>query len=371
MESAVRDGLTTGNWQPETGNVPRVSIKPSAATEIRTLLAALASEDDIRRETAIARLSIIGPRAVDRMLATYASAERETRIAILRTLEAIGDPRALRVAREALDEGGELAVAAANTLRVLLDSPTGPISTEALDALVATALSPAAERRVRVAALDALADMPEEIRQRVEAALADAPDGTMRAAAAENAGIRSPHDALWQDAIEGRLADHPAALREVIDARGSSAPLGVLQGLVDALRTRERETRSTQRRIAWRAVRGAVHQALGLRGSPIALYDLRETLEEAREPLPTSFIGALHAVGDSSCLEPVAAAHAAAARNGEASDRWRVQLENAFKAIAARERVTRRSAVMRRLEKKWPASADVLLPPAAARKTRR
>ena len=348
-----------------------MSIKPSAAAEIRTLLAALASEDEIRRETAIARLSIIGPRAVDRLLAAYASAERETRIAILRTLEAIGDARAVRVAREALDGGGDLAVAAANTLRVLLDSPTGRTSTEALDALVATALSPAAERRVRVAAFDALADMPEEIRQRVEAALADAPDRTMRPAAAEDSGIASPHDALWQDAIEGRLTDDPAALREVIDARGSSAPLGVLQGLVDALRTRERETQKAQRKNAWRAVRGAVHQAIGLRGSPIALYDLRETLEEAREPLPTTFIAALHAVGDSSCLEPVAAAHAAAGRNGEPSDRWRVQLENAFKTIAAREKITRKSAVMKRLEKKWPASAHALLPPAAARKTRR
>jgi hypothetical protein len=347
-----------------------VSIKPSAAGEIRTLLAALASGDEIRRETAIARLSIIGPRAVDRMLAAYTSADRDTRIAILRTFEAIGDPRAVSVARQALDEGGDLAVAAANTLRVLLDSPTESTSAKALDALVATALSPAAERRVRVAAFDALRDLPAEIRERVEAAAAGAPDRTILPPAPAGRGVVSAPDALWQDAIEGRLVDDPTALRGVVDARGPSAPLGVLQRLVDALRTRERETSNAQRRAAWRALRGAVHQALGLRGSTIALYDLRETLEETGEPLPASFIGALHAVGDSSCLEPVAAAHAATTGNDEPAKRWRVQLENAFKAIVAREKITRKSAVMKRLEKKWPASGDVLLPRTAPRKKR-
>jgi hypothetical protein len=348
-----------------------MSIKPSAASEIRTLLAALASGDEIRRETAIARLAIIGSRAVDRMLAAYRSQDRDTRIAILRTLEAIGDPRAAGVAREALEEGGDLAVAGANTLRVLLDSPDDSTSTGALDALVATALSAAAERRVRVAAFEALRDMPSEIRDRVEAALADAADQTVRPSTPEGSGVASAPDALWQDAIEGRLVDDPAALREVIDARGRSAPLGVLQRLVDALRTQERETSPAQRRAAWRALRGAVHQALGLRGSTIALYDLRETLEEAFEPLPASFIGALHAVGDRSCLEPIAAAHAGTTRNGEPAERWRAQLASAFKAIAARERITRKSAVMKRIEKKWPASVDALLPPSAAQKTRR
>ena len=348
-----------------------MSIKPSAASEIRTLIAALASGEEIRRETAIARLSIIGPRAVDRMLAAYPSGDRDTRIAILRTLEAIGDPRAVGVARQALEEGGDLAVAGANTLRVLLDSPTDRTSTGALDALVAAAVSPVAERRVRVAAFEALRDMPSEIRDRVQAALADAADRTIRPSTAGGSGVASAPDALWQDAVEGRLVDDPAALREVIDARGPSAPLGVLQRIVDALRTQERGTSNPHRRAAWQALRGAIHQALGLRGSTIALYDLRETLEEAREPLPSSFIGALHAVGDTSCLDAIAAAHAGTPRSGEAADRWRAQLEAAFKAIAGREKITRKSAVMKRIEKKWPASVDVLLPAGAARKVRR
>jgi hypothetical protein len=347
-----------------------MSIKPSAATEVRTLLAALASGDDIKRETAIARLAIIGSRAVDRMLATYASADRDTRIALLRALEAIGDPRGLTVARDALGEGGDVGVAAAGTLRSLLDSPAETASTEALDRLVETALSSSAERRVRVAAFDALRDMPADIRQRVEAALSEDPDDTLRPAATEAGRLRSAQDALWQDAIDGRLSDDPNGLREVVAARAPAAPLSVLQRLVDAVRTQERDADSPVRMSAWRGVRGAIHQVLGFRGSTIALYDLRETLEGAGAPLPASFIGALHAVGDTACLEPIAAAHAAAGV-GESGDRWRMQLENAFKTIAAREKITRKSAVMKRLEKRWPGSADVLLPPPAARKTRR
>ena len=41
------------------------------------------------------------------------------------------------------------------------------------------------------------------------------------------------------------------------------------------------------------AVRGALHQALALRGSRVALYDLRETIERPPAPLPSSFLAAL------------------------------------------------------------------------------
>lgn len=335
-----------------------MSIKPSAAAEIRGLLAAIASGDEVRRETAIARLAIIGPRAVDRMLATYASADRGTRTAILRALESISDPRAARVARQALEEGGDLAVAAAGALRALLDSPADTTAADALDALVATALSTTADRRVRVAAFDALRDMPEEIRARVGAALDAERDAGQGPAPGAGAGT-SPDDALWTDALDGRLPDDPSALRDLISARGSSAPLIALQRLVEALRAREQKSEPPSRH-AWRALRGAVHQALALRGSPIALYDLRETLGETKEPLPSSFIAALHAVGDGSCLEPIASAYAAADA-ADPAGRWRAQLDTAFKAIVARQKISRRSAVIKRLEKKWPAAADALL----------
>ena len=64
--------------------------------------------------------------------------------------------------------------------------------------------------------------------------------------------------------------------------------------------------RAREARAAWQNARGALHQALALRGSRVAVYDLRETIEQSRGPLPTSFVAALHVVGDASCLEPIA-----------------------------------------------------------------
>jgi HEAT repeat protein len=71
-------------------------IKSSAARDIGRLVSELTSEDEIRREAAIARLAIIGPRAAGRLVeALAADPPAPARTAILRTLEAIGDRRAL------------------------------------------------------------------------------------------------------------------------------------------------------------------------------------------------------------------------------------------------------------------------------------
>src|SRR4051812_40391187 len=96
----------------------------SGASEIRELVAALGGDDDVRRETAIARLAIIGVRAVDRLVAAYGlTRDRQTKIAILRALEPARDSRTATLARGAIAEGGDLAVAAASAVRALLDSP--------------------------------------------------------------------------------------------------------------------------------------------------------------------------------------------------------------------------------------------------------
>ena len=94
------------------------------------------------------------------------------------------------------------------------------------------------------------------------------------------------------------------------------------------------------------ALRGSLHQVLALRGSRLALYDLRESLEGAPARLPASFLAALHVLGDESCLEPLAAAWAAAAMDNTADGvRWRQQLAAAFKAITQREKITKRHAI--------------------------
>lgn len=326
-------------------------IKASAATEIRQLIAALGDSDEVRREAAIARLAVIGPRAVDGLRRAYASSsDRDTKIAVLRALESAGDGRTVAVAREAIVEGGDVAIAAAAALRGLLDSPHGPTGTDALDVLVATVLDPAVERRVRLAAFDALQGIPEGARARVAEALQADPDPGLKARGLDVSRDAAAADAVWQDALEGTLPDTPAILREVVQTRAAAAALSALQKMIDAVRAREGAVTSVKR-TEWQAVRGALHQALALRGSRVAVYDLRESLQDARGHLPTSFLAALHAVGDESCLEPLAAAYV---RTAAGDARWKTQLAAAFRAIARREKVTRRHTVVKRIAARWP-----------------
>ena len=71
-------------------------IKASASSEIRLLVDALSGPDDVRRDAAAARLSVIGARAVERLLEAYKRAETpQGRATILRVLEPIADPRSL------------------------------------------------------------------------------------------------------------------------------------------------------------------------------------------------------------------------------------------------------------------------------------
>jgi hypothetical protein len=332
-----------------------VSIKPSAAGEIQTLVAALSSADQIRRESAIARLAIIGERAVERLAAVYPAADRDTRIAILRVAEAIADPRVLPLGVEALAAGGDEAIAGASMLRALLDSPVDRTASQALDALVGAALSPHADRPVRVAAFDALRDMPATVLDPVADALQRDPDAGLQARVADAPREAATVDAVWQDALEGTLADDPGRLRDAVKARAHAAPFIALQKLVEAVRLRETAAGTPARQEAWRQVRGAIHQALALRGSRVAVYDLRETVERAQAPLPTAFMAALHVVGDESCLEPIAAAWTASA-----DPAWHHQLEAALHAIMARDRITRRGAAWKRLQARYPDVAAVL-----------
>ena len=331
-----------------------MAIKASAAAETRRLVDALAADDDVRREIAIARLGIIGSRAVDRLIQAYATQkERTTRVAILRALEGIGDARSAPLARQALAEGGDVAVAAAAVLRTVVSSRHAATAAGALDALVSTSLDIRNDRRVRLAAFDALQDLSADVRARVRAALdADGAGGVGDVARMPDRDAAGA-EAIWTDAIAGRLPDTPHGLRETLVRRAPSVPLNTLRRLVDAIRSREAEDRSLA--TAWLALRGAIHQALALRGSRVALYDLRETIESGPAPLPVSFLTALHVIGDVSCLEPVAAAWGAAGRDATpAGERWRQQLASAFAAIADREKITRRHAVMKRIAAKWP-----------------
>jgi hypothetical protein len=94
--------------------------------------------------------------------------------------------------------------------------------------------------------------------------------------------------------------------------------------------------------------RGVAHVALARRASRLGIYDLRESIEGASAPLPVEFLTALALAGDASCLEAIAAAHEHAIDSW-----WRRHLSDAFQAIVAREGLSRRHAVMKKIEKRW------------------
>src|SRR6516164_7976267 len=96
-------------------------IQRSAGAEIRPLIDALGGTDETKREAAVARLAVIGPRAVEHLLSQFPDGTGRSRAGILRALEALADPRALPAASSALQDVSPLVQAAAvGALRALL-----------------------------------------------------------------------------------------------------------------------------------------------------------------------------------------------------------------------------------------------------------
>jgi hypothetical protein len=271
----------------------------------------------------------------------------------LKVLEPIADPRTLAPARAALrDHDEDVAAAAAHVLGGLLEAREPAIAAGALDGLVTAALDAGRPRRVRVAAYSMLRDLPEEMRSGVGEALGFDPD-----AAAETPTARSPRQAekiAWTAALQGQLPEHASQLRDLLPSRVSTMPLASLQKLIDAVRLRENAVEHAE---DWRAIRGTLHQALTARGSRLALYDLRESFAAASAPLPVSFLSAMQTIGDRSCLESLAEAHAKAAGPEEW---WRQQLASAFRTILTREGLTRRSAMVKKILARWPEAVAML-----------
>jgi hypothetical protein len=339
-------------------------IRPPAGAAIRPLIDALGGDDEVKRESAVARLAVIGPRAVEHLLHEYPTAPLRLQSGILRAFEAMADPKALPVARAAAStEGPELAVAAVGVLRALLTSPVPAVAGDALDAVVTLALDLTRPAAARVTALDALRVLPADVREAVRKNLADDSDPEVRARAAlapSRAGAAASliDDAAWMDAVEGRLPASPEALKQAVTLRRGKARLTELQHLVDHVRAREQRESDAGRREEWRAVRGTVHLALAARNSRLALYDLRDSLLDP-DRLPVAFLAALEEIGDATCLETLAAAYEASSRSGDAW--WREHLATAFRAIVHREGLTRRHAAVKRAMARWPAAAADLM----------
>jgi hypothetical protein len=264
---------------------------------------------------------VIGGRAIPRLSALIASdAAPPVRSAALGALDGVDDRRTIAIALGALASNDAGVVSAA--IGVLRGWLTREPGTQVLEALTAVAVDPARDARVTRAALDALSDLPPEL---VRPILDRQP----------------PHTAI--------AFDDPAAARAWVAARAGQAPLSELHDALARMGERERAEGAETARRAWCAARGAAHAALAGRGSRIALYDLKETFDTARGAVPLDFLSAITAIGDASCLEPLARAWAASPPD----EWWRERLSGAAEAIVHRTRLSGRSAVMKRVRAKW------------------
>ncbi|MEO7189652.1 MAG: hypothetical protein ABI051_01200 [Vicinamibacterales bacterium] len=332
-----------------------MAIRSSPTAEITRLIADLSSADAIKRDSAAARLAIIGAVATPRLIAVAedAAADVAARAAALRAMTAAPNAAVIRLAGAMLRvPQDELAIEAVELCRVLMQGPE-PAATVAFGQLTELALDTTAGVERRLAAVAGLETLPDALMTPVYEALSrDSEKRIVARVVRKQAGLTS----TFEDLVETGFSDSPDVILALVRGEAEHARLTALRRGVDVARTRERQE-SGETASAWRLVRAELHEALASRGSRLALYDLRETLDKAAEPLPVGFLTAARAIGDTGCLEALAAAWVGA----DSADRWwRDQLADTFKSIVQRERLTRSNATLRRILSRWP-SAGLLV----------
>ncbi len=338
-----------------------VAIRVSSSKQIDALIADLAAASAVTRETAVARLTLLGARSVERLIAEAAGADdAQARAGAWRALEAIGDPRALEPALAALafhDLDPAVGGAAIGVARVHLRGAHGAAAVDRLATVLVDRTRP---ELIRLAALRALRDLGPATIEPVLASLASDPNDTIRTEAGlddqDAAHVVEDAAAVLTRAARGDLPDDPATVRHALKLSGQTAALPTLVEVVERVRVRE-GSEPIGARDQWRLARAAAHVTLAERGSRLALYDLRESLEAARGPLPVEFLAAITLIGDATCLEAIAAAHVKARPK---DDWWRRHLAEAFQAIVKRDQLTRRHAAVKKIHKRWPGALDGL-----------
>lgn len=220
-----------------------MSIRTSSSKQIESLVANLGAGRAVTRDAAVARLTVIGSRAVERLIAlTQSNADAVARTAAWRALEAIGDPRALGPALDTLaDASADPAMggAAARVARVFLRGPQGAA---AVDRLTAVVLDRARPEPLRLAALRALRDLEPSTIAPVLTSLAGDPSATIRAEASTGRARKGraapdPVVAVTQAAEQG-LPEDPSALRRAISQAGDAVSLARLLRVVERVRER-------------------------------------------------------------------------------------------------------------------------------------
>ena len=301
--------------------MPRIQAVKTAR-EVDRLIADLDSPDQVRRDTAVARLRVLGARALPRLAKFIETSDRSSARALaIAALDGLEDPHAVDIAVKALTAADvETVVGALGVLRGWVAQESG---TRILEAITAIAVDRARDTRIRVAAIDALSDLPDHLVQPIKA---QAP----------------PPEAA------GPPFHNPVAAREWVEAHGGKATLAMLHDAIKSFRDSEGRETIGRGRDEWIRARGAAHLILAGRGSRLALYDARETVSTAKAPLPPGFLEAMGRLGDATCLEPLARAWAA---SHEAS--WRAQLAETARRIVIRSKLGGRNAVVKSIRANW------------------
>lgn len=333
-----------------------MAIRTSLSKEISTLVADLGSERAVVREAAVARLTVIGARAAAALaaLATDRNASAGARTAALSVFEATAAPKGLATAIVLLDDSGDEIVRAA--IAALHPHVRGPGGAVVVDRLTAIALDRNRQVSIREAALRGLLELDKGSLRPLLKELRNDPSAEIAVLAANHRTPPEEPAQLVASAVEGRLPPDAELLRRSIAHAAGALTLPDLLTLIECLHSHEKAV-PPEARAPWQAARAAAHLVLARRSSRIALYDLRETLQRAREPLAVDFIAALDAVGDASCLEALARAY-----QTTQDEWWRDHLTRTFRAIVRRERLTRRHAVVRRLRERDPVTLEKLWP---------
>jgi hypothetical protein len=294
----------------------------SRTNEVERLIADLQSPDPVRRDASVARLRVLGARAVPRLAKLIADPQAgPARTRALNALDGVDDPHVVDIALKALaSRDTDAVIAALGVLRSWVAQEAG---TRLLEAITAIAVDRHRDARIRVAAIDALAELPDDL---VQPLRAQAP----------------PPEA------GGPPLDNAAAALVWVEAHGGKATLATLHDAIKAFRDIEGRADTRRGREEWVKARAAAHRVLADRGSRLALYDARETISGAQAPLPAGFLEAIERVGDASCLEPLARAWSASR-----DTRWRDQLSNAARQILVRSKLGGRSAVVKGIRTHW------------------
>jgi hypothetical protein len=336
-----------------------LAIRPSAAKEISALVSDLASPRAVVREAAVARLTVIGARASSALAAIVADrqASPAARTAALRVFEATAESQGIESAVAAVDDANDDIVRAA--IAALAPHVRRAEGAVVVDRLTAIALDRQRPGPIREAAVRGLLDLDtSSLRPLLKALRSDGSPEIAALVANRRAGQPPPEEPgeLLARAVDGRLPSDGEMVRRALARAGDAMTLPDVLALIERLRDHEK-AQPPAGRGQWQAARAAAHLVLARRGSRIALYDLRETVERAKEPVAMEFLTALDALGDASCVEAVAKAYAST-RDAW----WRGHLLRTFGTIVRREGLTRRHAVIKRLKERDPRSFAELWP---------